>query len=47
VITDNLSGHTSFATRTWLKKHPRITQVFIPVGASRLNPRLIMPRWKR
>jgi hypothetical protein len=44
VITDSLSGHTSFATRTWLKKHPRITQVFIPVGASRLNPQ---EAWRR
>lgn len=37
VITDNLSSHTSFAIRQWLKRHPRITQVFIPVGASWLN----------
>jgi DDE superfamily endonuclease len=37
VITDNLSSHSSFATRTWLAEHPRIRQVFIPVGACWLN----------
>jgi hypothetical protein len=30
VITDNLSSHSSLATRTWLTAHPRIQQVFIP-----------------
>jgi hypothetical protein len=24
VITDNLSSHSSFSTRTWLAEHPRI-----------------------
>jgi DDE superfamily endonuclease len=37
VITDNLSSHSSVATRTWLDSHPRIHQVFIPVGACWLN----------
>jgi DDE superfamily endonuclease len=37
VITDNLSSHSSFSTRTWLADHPRIRQVFIPVGACWLN----------
>ena len=37
VITDNLSSHTSFSTRTWLADHPRIRQVFIPKGACWLN----------
>ena len=30
VVTDNLSSHTSVATREWLAEHPRIRQVFIP-----------------
>jgi hypothetical protein len=33
VITDNLSSHNRSSTRTWLADHPRIRQVFIPVGA--------------
>uniref|UniRef100_UPI000B3C334C transposase n=1 Tax=Cellulomonas iranensis TaxID=76862 RepID=UPI000B3C334C len=37
VITDNLSSHNSVSTRTWLEDHPRIQQVFIPVGACWLN----------
>jgi DDE superfamily endonuclease len=37
VITDNLSSHSSFSTRTWLADHPRICQVFIPIGACWLN----------
>jgi hypothetical protein len=37
VITDNLSSHSSFSTRAWLVEHPRIRQVFIPVGACWLN----------
>lgn len=37
VITDNLSSHSSYTTRTWLADHPRIRQVFIPKGASWLN----------
>ena len=30
VITDNLSSHTSYSTRTWLTDHPRIQHTFIP-----------------
>ena len=37
VVTDNLSSHTSYSTRTWLQTHPRIRQVFIPKGACWLN----------
>ena len=37
MVTDNLSSHSSFSTRTWLVEHPRIRQVFIPVGACWLN----------
>jgi transposase len=37
VITDNLSSHSSVSTRSWLAAHPRIRQVFIPVGACWLN----------
>jgi transposase InsO family protein len=37
VVTDNLSSHTSLATREWLAQHPRIRQVFIPKGACWLN----------
>jgi transposase len=37
VVTDNLSSHTSVATREWLAEHPRIRQVFIPKGACWLN----------
>ena len=37
VITDNLSSHSSVATRAWLAEHPRIEQVFIPKGACWLN----------
>ncbi len=37
VITDNLSSHSSLATRAWLTGHPRIEQVFIPKGACWLN----------
>jgi transposase len=37
VVTDNLSSHTSLATRTWLQTHPRIRQVFIPKRACWLN----------
>jgi transposase len=33
VVTDNLSSHTSLATREWLARHPRIRQVFIPKKA--------------
>jgi transposase len=37
VITDNLSSHSSYSTRTWLADHPRIRQVFIPKAACWLN----------
>ncbi|HEV2886117.1 MAG TPA: transposase, partial [Jatrophihabitans sp.] len=37
VITDNLSSHSSVATRAWLAGHPRLEQVFIPKGACWLN----------
>jgi transposase InsO family protein len=37
VITDNLSSHSSLATRSWLAGHPRLEQVFIPKGACWLN----------
>jgi len=37
VITDNLSSHSSLATRAWLVGHPRLEQVFIPKGACWLN----------
>jgi transposase len=37
VITDNLSSHSSVATRAWLTGHPRLEQVFIPKGACWLN----------
>jgi DDE superfamily endonuclease len=37
VITDNLSSHSSLATRAWLTAHPRSEQVFIPKGACWLN----------
>ena len=37
VITDNLSSHSSRATRAWLVGHPRLEQVFIPKGACWLN----------
>jgi transposase len=37
VITDNLSSHTSVATRDWLTGHPRLQQVFIPKKACWLN----------
>jgi hypothetical protein len=37
LITDNLSSHKSPPIREWLEKHPRLEQVFIPVGACWLN----------
>ena len=37
VVTDNLSSHSSYSTRTWLADHPRIRQVFIPKAACWLN----------
>jgi len=44
LITDNLSSHTSRPIRDWLAAHPRIQQVFIPVGACWLN--LIEGWWR-
>jgi len=38
VITDNLSSHSSLATRAWLAGHPRLEQAFIPKGACCLQP---------
>src|SRR5215213_2216508 len=37
LITDNLSSHKSPPIREWLENHPRVEQVFIPVGACWLN----------
>ena len=37
VVTDSLSSHHSKSTRMWLQDHPRIRQVFIPVGACWFN----------
>jgi DDE superfamily endonuclease len=44
VITDNLSSHSSVSTRAWLAEHPRIRQLFIPVGACWLN---LQEGWRR
>jgi transposase len=44
LITDNLSSHTSGPIREWLAAHPRVQQVFIPVGAAWLN--LIEAWWR-
>jgi transposase len=44
LITDNLSSHTSGPIREWLAAHPRVHQVFIPVGAAWLN--LIEAWWR-
>jgi hypothetical protein len=44
LITDNLSSHSSGPIRDWLAAHPRIQQVFIPVGAAWLN--LIEGWWR-
>ena len=45
LITDNLSSHTSGPIREWLATHPRVQQVFIPVGACWLH--LIEAWWRR
>lgn len=37
VITDNLASHKSPPIQAWLADHPRLQQVFIPVGACWLN----------
>jgi hypothetical protein len=37
VVTDNLASHKSPPVLAWLAEHPRIQQVFIPVGACWLN----------
>jgi hypothetical protein len=39
LITDNLSSHKSPPIREWLENHPRVEQVFIPVGACWLKAR--------
>jgi transposase len=44
LIADNLSSHTSQPILAWLAVHPRIHQVFIPVGACWLN--LIEAWWR-
>lgn len=44
LIADNLSSLTSAPVREWLTQHPRISHVFIPVGACWLN--LIEPWWR-
>jgi hypothetical protein len=44
VITDNLSSHKSQPIQAWLTAHPRVQQVFIPVGACWLN--LIEAWWR-
>jgi hypothetical protein len=44
LITDTLSSHTSGPIRDWLTAHPRVQQVFIPVGACWLN--LIEAWWR-
>ena len=37
LIGDNLSSHKSPPITAWLADHPRVRQVFIPVGACWLN----------
>jgi hypothetical protein len=37
LIGDNLSSHKSPPIVAWLETHPRVQQVFIPVGACWLN----------
>lgn len=37
VITDNLSSHKSPPIHDWLAEHPRVQQLFLPVGACWLN----------
>ncbi len=37
LIGDNLSSHKSPPVAAWLEAHPRVRQVFIPVGACWLN----------
>ena len=37
VITDNLASHKSPPIQDWLAVHPRLRQVFLPVGACWLN----------
>jgi hypothetical protein len=37
LIGDNLSSHKSPPITAWLADHPRVHQVFIPVGACWLN----------
>jgi hypothetical protein len=44
LIGDNLSSHKSPPLVAWLEAHPRVHQVFIPVGACWLN--LQEARWR-
>jgi hypothetical protein len=37
LITDNRSSHKSPPIAAWLAEHPRVQQVFLPVGACWLN----------
>ncbi len=37
LITDNLSSHKSPPIAAWLAEHPRVQQVFLPVGACWLH----------
>ena len=37
LITDNLASHKSPPIVAWLAEHPRVRQVFLPVGACWLN----------
>jgi hypothetical protein len=37
LITDNLASHKSPPIQDWLDTHPRVQQIFIPVGACWLN----------
>jgi hypothetical protein len=37
IITDNLASHKSAPIQAWLAAHPRVRQLFIPVGACWLN----------
>ena len=45
LVTDHLSSHTTGPIRDWLAAHPRVQQVFIPVGACWLH--LIEAWWRR
>jgi hypothetical protein len=45
LITDQLARHTSGPIRDWLAAHPRVQQVFLPVGACWRH--LIEAWWRR